>query len=102
VDIKIADLRNDGNRDLVVANLSRGMVALLNKGDGTFGKPTVNMCSGNCLAPESCVSVDFNLDGKLDVTCAAAGNGSYFSYGKGNGKFGPAIPLQETIQFQGG
>ena len=41
VDVKIADLRNDGRNDLVIANVSRGMVVLLNKGNGTFGKPTI-------------------------------------------------------------
>jgi hypothetical protein len=36
----LADLRNDGKLDLVVANFSLSAVGvLLNKGDGTFGTP---------------------------------------------------------------
>ena len=37
VDVKIADLRSNGDQDLVVANTSQGLVVLLNNGDGTFG-----------------------------------------------------------------
>ncbi len=103
VDLKIADLRNDGREDLVVANLSQGMVVLLNKGNGTFGKPTIyRPCSDNCEAPEACVVADFNLDGNLDVACATNINDSYFFYGDGTGKFGPAIPINDTINFNGG
>ncbi len=103
VDVKIADLRNNGKQDLIVANLSAGMIILLNKGDGTFGKPTtyVPTCH-NCQAPEACVAADFNLDGKLDVACATNSVDSYFFYGKGNGKFGPSIPINDTIRTDGG
>ncbi len=103
VDVKIADLQNNGKQDLVVANLSQGMVVLLNNGDGTFGKPTtyVPTCH-NCQAPEACVAADFNLDGKLDVACATNSVDSYFFYGKGNGKFGPSIPIKDTIKTDGG
>ena len=103
IDVKIADLRNDGNQDLVVANGSQGMVVLLNNGDGTFGQPTIYVpACHNCQAPEACVVADFNLDGNLDVACATNIVTSYFFYGKGNGKFGPAIPLKDTIKNQGG
>jgi hypothetical protein len=103
VDVKIADLRHDGKEDLVVANLSAGMVVLLNNGDGTFGKATVYppACQ-NCVAPEACVVADFNLDGHLDVACATNIDNSYLFYGQGNGKFGPSIPIHDTINFQGG
>ena len=103
VDVKIADLRNNGKQDLVVANLSAGMIVLLNKGNGTFGKPTIYVPTcHNCQAPESCVAADFNLDGKLDVACATNTVSSYFFYGKGNGKFGPSIPINDTIKTDGG
>jgi hypothetical protein len=103
VDVKIADLRHDGREDLVVANLSAGTVVLLNNGNGSFGKPTiyVPMCH-NCQGPEACVVADFNLDGHLDVACATNIVTSYFFYGDGTGKFGPAIPIHDTIQNRGG
>jgi hypothetical protein len=104
VDVKIADLRNNGDQDLVIANDNAGMVVLLNKGDGTFGKPTVYPpCAGECSAgPEACTVADFNLDGKLDVACSASIDDSYFFYGKGNGTFGTAIAIANTIKNQGG
>jgi hypothetical protein len=103
IDVKIADLRHDGRPDLVVANNSQGMVVLLNNGDGTFGKPTIYPPScNNCVAPSACVVADFNLDGNLDVACATEIDDSYLFYGKGNGKFGPSMPIKEAINFQGG
>jgi hypothetical protein len=103
VDVKIADLRNHGKQDLVVANGSQGMVVLLNKGDGAFGKPTIyRPCGNNCQAPEACVVADFNLDGNLDVACATSIYDSYFFYGDGTGGFGAANPISDTIKNQGG
>ncbi len=103
VDVKVADLRKNGKQDLIVANDSDGMVVLLNKGDGTFGKPTIYVPTcHNCQAPEACVVADFNLDGNLDVACATNSEDSYFFYGDGTGKFGSAIPINETIKLNGG
>jgi hypothetical protein len=104
VDVKIADLRNDGRNDLVIANGSQGMVVLLNKGNGTFGRPAIyRPCAGKCSdGPEACTVADFNLDGKLDVACSANVDDSYFYYGKGNGTFGTAIAIEDTIDHQGG
>ena len=48
------------------------------------------------------VKGDFNLDGKLDVACAAQAEDSYFFYGKGNGSFGSGIAIANTIKNQGG
>jgi FG-GAP-like repeat len=103
VDVKIADLRNNGDQDLAIANASQGLVVLLNKGNGTFGKPNIYAptCQ-NCVAPMACVVADFNLDDKRDVACATNIDDSYLFYGKGNGKFGPSIPINNTINFQGG
>jgi hypothetical protein len=103
VDVKIADLRNSGQQDLVVADAADGMVVFLNKGNGTFGKPAIYppTCQ-NCVAPMACVVADFNLDNKLDVACSTNIDDSYLFYGKGNGKFGPSIPIKDTIHFQGG
>jgi hypothetical protein len=103
-DVKIADLRNNGEQDLVIANLSQGMVVLLNEGNGTFGKPAIyRPCAGKCSAgPGACTVADFNLDGKLDVACSASIDDSYFFYGKGDGTFGTAIAIADTIKNQGG
>jgi len=105
VDVKIADLRNNGRQDLVIANLSAGMVVLLNKGNGTFSKPTVYPpCSGSppCEGPQAVTVADFNLDGHLDAAVATNIDDSYFYYGKGDGTFGLAIHLKDTIKFKGG
>jgi FG-GAP-like repeat len=103
VDVKIADLRNDGQNDLVIANGSKGMVILLNKGNGTFGKPTIYQPTFfNWQPPDACTVADFNLDGILDVACAAQAEDSYFFYGKGDGTFGIGIAIANTIKNQGG
>jgi hypothetical protein len=103
VDVKIADLRNNGDQDLVIANDNAGMVVLLNKGDGTFGKPAVyTPFFQNWQPPEACTVADFNLDGKLDVACAPAGNNAYFFYGNGKGQFGSGIEIKNAINHQGG
>jgi hypothetical protein len=103
LDVKIADLRNDGRQDLIVADGAEGMAVLLNHGDGTFGKATIYppTCQ-NCVAPEACVVADFNLDGNLDVACATSIDDSYMFYGDGKGNFGPSIPIHDAINFQGG
>ena len=105
VDVKIADLRNDGRNDLVIANLSAGMVVLLNKGNGAFGRATVYPpCAGSppCEGPQAVTVADFNLDGHLDAAVATNIDDSYFYYGKGDGTFGLAILIKDTIEFKGG
>jgi len=104
VDVKIADLRNNGKQDLVVANINAGMVVLLNKGDGTFGKPTIyTPFFQNWQPPEACTVADFNLDGNLDVACAASLNDGYIFYGDGKGKFGSGgIEFKNALNHQGG
>jgi FG-GAP-like repeat len=103
MDVKIADLRNNGRNDLVIANGSKGMVILLNKGNGTFGKPTIYKPTFfNWQPPDACTIADFNLDGILDVACAAQAEDSYFFYGKGDGTFGKGIAIANTIKNQGG
>ena len=102
-EIRIADLRNNGMQDLIVADTELGMDVWLNHGDGTFGQPTiyVPMFSG-AEAPEDCTVADFNLDGNLDVACATNLDDSYFFYGKGDGTFGSAIQIADTLHGQGG
>jgi hypothetical protein len=105
VDVKIADLRNNGDHDLVIANGSQGLVVLLNQGNGTLGKPTIYPpCSGSppCEGPTAVTVADFNLDGHLDAAVASNIDDSYFYYGKGDGTFGLAMHLKDTIKFKGG
>jgi hypothetical protein len=103
VDVKIADLRNNGDQDLVIADASLGMVVLLNEGDGTFGKASIYTPTfENWQPPEACTVADFNLDGNLDVACATVRNNAYFFYGKGNGRFSSGIEIKETINHNGG
>jgi hypothetical protein len=79
------------------------MVVLLNKGNGTFGKPSIYQPTFfNWQPPEACIVADFNLDGKLDVACVANLNDAYFFYGRGNGTFGPGIEIKTAINHQGG
>jgi hypothetical protein len=102
-DVKIAALRNKGREDLVIANGSQGMVVLLNKGDGTFGKASVYTPTfQNWQAPNACTVADFNLDGKLDVACVSNINDPYFFYGNGDGTFMSGIKIKAAINHQGG
>jgi hypothetical protein len=103
VDVKIADLRHDGRNDLVIANGSRGMVVLLNDGNGTFGKYTLYQPTFfNWQAPNACTVADFNLDGKLDVACNTDPYDGYFFYGKGDGTFQSGIEIHDAIKGNGG
>ena len=97
-DVKISDLRHNGKQDLIVANVSYGMVVLLNKGDGTFEKERPYLpCKKTCQAVEAVTVADFNLDGILDVaTAASIGDGSLY-YGKGDGTFKSAVPIHNSI-----
>jgi hypothetical protein len=100
VDVKIADLRHDGRNDLVVANGSLSAVGvLLNKGNGTFGE--VQLYPTHCDV-EAVTVADFNLDGHLDAAVVANGDNSALIYGKGDGTFGPPVPIKDAFKNQGG
>jgi hypothetical protein len=63
--VAVADINNDGNLDLVVANeMSDSVSVLLGNGDGTF------QAAATFATPQSPIFVtaaDFNGDGKLDL-----------------------------------
>jgi hypothetical protein len=101
LDVQIADLRNNGNQDLVVANWEQGMTVLLNEGNGTFGKQETYVPDCRCNAPFACVVADFNLDNKPDVACTTWQGESYLFYGDGAGKFPTSAPINENIQDDG-
>lgn len=93
---------DDGKQDLVVADDAEGMVVLLNKGNGTFGKPTIyRPCGNNCQGPAACVVADFNLDGNLDGL-----RGKYrrrlLLLRQRKEPIRDAIPINDTIKNQGG
>jgi hypothetical protein len=100
IDVKIADLRHNGKQDLVAANASLSAVGvLLNTGDGTFGPVKLYPTHTDV---EAAVVADFNLDGHLDVAVAAQIDNSALLYGKGDGSFGPPVPIKDEIGTNGG
>jgi FG-GAP-like repeat len=99
--VKVADLRNNGEEDLVVADVF-GMYVFLNKGRGSFGKPDVYPPCSECVVPRVCTVADLNLDGHQDVACATGAGTSFFFYGNGQGKFKPAHAFKAGFRGNGG
>jgi len=85
--IAAADLNNDGNLDLVTANLSAYAV-LLGNGDGTFQAPIISGVPGGTSNPSSIVIADFNGDHKLDLALATNQQTVAVLLGDGDGTFG--------------
>lgn len=77
--VAAGDFNADGTPDLAVVNAGDphvndpgGISVFLGKGDGTFGS-AMNFNTGN--NPGSCVTGDFNGDGKDDIAVERTGNG---------------------------
>jgi hypothetical protein len=84
----VADLRGNGNLDLIVANNGAATVSiLLGNGDGTFQS---QVAYATATYPQQIAIGDFNQDGKLDVAVAANGLVSIL-LGNGDGTFQPHI-----------
>lgn len=86
--IAIADFRNNGKTDLVVAEFEgSGVAVLLGNGDGTFEQPVLYKIS----TPLSVATADFNGDGFLDIVASSPANiNSGFTgilLGRGDGTF---------------
>jgi hypothetical protein len=119
VTVRIADLNNDGNRD-VISEDARGNIALvwMGTGGGAFapvskielnplpncGSSSTNPCHAGF--PADAQVADFDGDGKLDlVTSNGNTNNIAFETGNGDGTFNPAVyfpvsggsPLAMTI-----
>ncbi len=90
--VTIADVNQDGNADLLVANYNDSCVSvLLGFGGGVFGTRT-NFSVGT--GPMSIVAADFNGDNILDVATADYGSDTLtILNGAGNGSFSTAVTI---------
>jgi hypothetical protein len=103
--VAIADLNHDGHPDLAAADSQTSYIAvLLNKGDGTFAKPVLysTALSGSDAYGYTVVVADFNLDGNPDLAAVNQDGNSALLYGKGDGRFKPAVAIQDRFGFDGG
>ena len=102
--VAIADLNHDHHPDLVVANVQTSSVAvLLNQGNGTFGNATTYVTGGSWgMGTYAVVVADFNRDGNPDLAAVNQDGNSALLYGRGNGKFGPTIQINDEFRFDGG
>jgi hypothetical protein len=97
VSVCISDLNHDGIPDLVIP-VVQAVAVLLGKGGGKFKKAVQYSTSGisNNTNPVAVVVADFNLDGNPDIVAVLTSGHSALFYGKGNGTFRPAVPIQGT------
>jgi len=86
--IAIGDLNNDGNLDLVTANLKSNAVSvLLGNGDGSF-RPRADYDTGP--SPTWVVIGDLDGDGRPDLAVPTSGSNTVSVWlGVGDGTFGP-------------
>jgi flagellin-like hook-associated protein FlgL len=99
LDIRVADVNNDGILDVLSTNTGSTFNVFLGSGDGTFSGPTSFSYSGTTNQDgRGLTTGDFNGDGKLDVAVANfTGTNVSILYGNGDGSFGSAT----TISFGG-
>jgi hypothetical protein len=96
--VAVADFNNDGNPDVVTANLTDGTVSVLpGHGDGSFG-PAQTLPVGPL--PDSVAVGGFAGNGDVGIVTADEGAGGSISLlaGNGDGTFQPAVrlPLDPT------
>ena len=103
--VKVVDIDNDGDDDLVESNSGAPTRVILNNG----GSYTVAGSTSLPAMATGCASRmyfgDFNSDGLVDVlyqNSTTAGQGISFMPGIGNGNFGDAINADETGKFDAG
>ncbi len=97
--IKVADLDNDGDPDVVASqsNLAKGFVVLVNQGNGDYAAPVSYVSP---LAALDISVADFNADGLKDVVVSNTGSneeGNSISvfFNLGNAVFG--LPVNITV-----
>ncbi len=113
--VAVANLRGDGNQDLVVANCApsgssncegNGSVGvLLGKGDGTF-QTVVTYPSGACDTRSVAVA-DVNGDGRMDVVVASSSDNSHCGEFEGPGTISVLLgngdgTLQPAVTYSSG
>ncbi len=100
--VKIGDMNNDGNDDIVTTNASKGkkhssIAILLGNGAGSFGTANTTLVEGR--KARDLVLGDFNQDGNLDVVAT-----NLFSreivFMAGNGAGGLAAPVSFPTGWQ--
>jgi uncharacterized repeat protein (TIGR01451 family) len=89
ISVRVADLNQDGNADVVVADMASGVSILLGNGTGALAT-AVPYATG--VATECAAVGDFNGDGKPDIAAANASSGTVsVLIGRGDGTFLPAV-----------
>jgi hypothetical protein len=83
--LAVADLRGNGDLDLITIDPAGAVDVLLGNGDGTFQVPVAVAVS----SPQGIAAADVNHDGKTDLVVAsnASLDGIYVLIGNGNGTF---------------
>jgi len=75
LNVVVADLNNDGNQDIAIANYHSNTVQIIfGRGDGTFDSPPVTVPVGH--RPSSIVAKDVNGDGLIDLIVLNSGDGT--------------------------
>jgi uncharacterized protein (TIGR03437 family) len=81
-----ADVNDDGKQDLIC-----GSSVLLSNGDGTFSSIPATLAGNAVLA------ANFNGDGHIDLLLADASGQLAVVLGKGDGTFGPSLPVSGLL-----
>ena len=71
-DLRIGDLDNDGDTDVVIYRENQNLSILYNDGTGNFSSSTLNISS------EGIQLADYNSDGLLDIISYSSGNYNYY------------------------